>query len=74
MLVCHCRRVSDREIRACARTFGGSVRGVCRQSGAGTGCGGCVPLVKQLVREARASANAAPQPVSEPTACTGLLK
>ena len=75
MLVCHCQRVSDREIRACAGSTGVSLGAVCRQSGAGTGCGGCIPLVRQLVREAReAAAGAGPPHIQEPTASAGLLK
>jgi bacterioferritin-associated ferredoxin len=50
MLVCHCRKVFDREIRAVARETG-SLSGVCRRSGAGTCCGGCVPLVREIVSE-----------------------
>jgi bacterioferritin-associated ferredoxin len=50
MLVCHCHRVSDQEIRACARQRG-SLYGVCERLGAGTACGGCMPLVQALVAE-----------------------
>jgi bacterioferritin-associated ferredoxin len=48
MLVCHCRKVFDKEIRACAREAR-SLGGVCRRSGAGTCCGGCLPLIRDLV-------------------------
>ncbi len=51
MLVCHCRRVSDREIRAVVRQGSTSVRDVCKASGAGTCCGGCMPAVKNIVQE-----------------------
>lgn len=51
MIVCHCRVVSDREIRdaiAC-----GAV-GVCELAAAcetGTRCGGCLPAVRQLLAQ-----------------------
>lgn len=51
MLVCHCKRVSDRAIRAAVRDGAhcrGSVANLC---GAGTGCGGCLPLVERLINE-----------------------
>jgi bacterioferritin-associated ferredoxin len=54
MLVCHCRKVFDREIRAVAREMG-SLSGVCRRSGAGTCCGGCVPLVREIVTKETAA-------------------
>ena len=53
MLVCHCRGITDREIVRCVQ--GGTLRpcDVARNSGAGTGCGGCMPLVKSIVQKAR---------------------
>jgi len=51
MLVCHCRRVNDREIRQCVRDGCTSARTVSRICGAGSGCGGCMPLVKALVKD-----------------------
>ncbi len=50
MLVCHCKRVSDRTIRAAVEsgaTCRSSVGQVC---GAGTGCGGCVPEVERIIQ------------------------
>jgi len=62
MLVCHCKRVHCRVIRDCARSGAGSVDEVGRMCGAGTGCGGCKPLVEKLVeREAPAVAVAKQQ-------------
>lgn len=51
MLVCHCHRVNDHRIRQCVREGCPSPGSVARMCGAGTGCGGCAPLVKALVRE-----------------------
>ena len=53
MIVCHCHRVTDREIRACVRGGARSCEDVGDACGAGTGCGGCVPLVHDLVQESR---------------------
>lgn len=51
MLVCHCKRVSDRAIRAAVREGASCQQSVGEACGAGTGCGGCVPLVQRLIRE-----------------------
>ncbi len=53
MLVCHCKRVSDRAIRA-AIGSGARCRGtVGRACGAGTGCGGCLPAVDAILETER---------------------
>ena len=49
MLVCHCKRVSSRAIRECVQAGARDAATVSRACGAGTGCGGCRPLVEQLV-------------------------
>lgn len=49
MIVCHCRGVTDREIRRCVRAGEVTVCGVSRACGAATGCGGCKPLVGKIV-------------------------
>ncbi len=74
MLVCHCHRVSDREIRAHAREGRASVRSVCQISGAGTCCGGCMPLVKAIVRKESEQAAAAPPTISSRLSATGILR
>ena len=53
MLVCHCKQVSDRQIRDAVRA-GARTRGdVARACAAGTRCGGCGPAVEEIVsREA----------------------
>lgn len=49
MIVCHCRGVTDREIRRCVRAGETSVGAVSMACGAATGCGGCKPLVGKIV-------------------------
>lgn len=68
MLVCHCRKVFDRDIRAVARETR-SLAGVCRRSGAGTCCGGCVPLIRDLVVE---ETGADGEPAKVPSTGTGV--
>jgi bacterioferritin-associated ferredoxin len=53
MLVCHCKRVSDRTIRD-AIGAGARCRGtIGRACGAGTGCGGCLPAVDAILETER---------------------
>jgi bacterioferritin-associated ferredoxin len=49
MIVCHCYRVSDREIRSCVREGACSVGEVGSACDAGTGCGGCRPEIAAIV-------------------------
>ncbi len=51
MIVCHCRVVSDRDIRAAVDAGARTLAQLCRETGAGTECGGCVFTVKRLVCE-----------------------
>ncbi|MEM6959239.1 MAG: (2Fe-2S)-binding protein [Myxococcota bacterium] len=50
MLVCHCERVHCREIRKCVHEGAVSAEEVGERCGAGTGCGGCRPLVERLIQ------------------------
>lgn len=72
MLVCHCRGITDRQIRRLVRDGATSTREVARATGAGMRCGGCRSNVKQLVNDALANdahktAQAAPGEVLLPT-------
>jgi bacterioferritin-associated ferredoxin len=49
MIVCHCRGVTDRDIRRCVRSGEHTLGGVSEACGAATGCGGCRPLVSKIV-------------------------
>jgi NAD(P)H-nitrite reductase large subunit len=51
VLVCHCHRVNDARIDQVLSAGADSVRGVVRATRAGTGCGGCIPLLRQLCAE-----------------------
>lgn len=50
MIVCHCHRVSDRQIRSTVREGAVSVAEIGRRCGAGTGCGGCRPEVSAILQ------------------------
>lgn len=58
MLVCHCERVSDRTVRHLARSGAETVDQVGAMCRAGTGCGGCRPLVRAIVDEEHANSRA----------------
>ena len=53
MIVCHCHRVTDREIRACIQNGARTCEDVADACGASSGCGGCEPLVAELVSTER---------------------
>lgn len=59
MLVCHCRVVSDRHVDAVVSAGVRDVRGVVRATRAGTGCGGCLSLLRARIEEALAPSPAA---------------
>jgi bacterioferritin-associated ferredoxin len=51
VIVCHCRAVSDRAIRASIRSGANTVEAVCAATGASGCCGGCEPMVSDLLDE-----------------------
>ncbi len=51
MIVCHCRTVSDRTIRAAVRAGAMNEERVAEMCGAGTCCGGCRPVVAELISD-----------------------
>jgi bacterioferritin-associated ferredoxin len=52
MLVCHCRGVTDRQIRRLVKDGASSTREVARATGAGMRCGGCRSNVTKVVNAA----------------------
>jgi NAD(P)H-nitrite reductase large subunit len=53
LLVCHCNAVCDRTIRECIRGGARSVDDVARSCDAGGGCGGCRPVIEELLARER---------------------
>ena len=49
MIVCHCRAVNHREIEAAVDEGARSVPEVSAVCGAGTDCGGCLPVIADAV-------------------------
>ena len=49
MIVCHCKALSDRTIRDVIRRGAHSPREVALACHAGRRCGGCIPVVRELI-------------------------
>lgn len=56
MYVCLCAGVSDGEIKAAIRDGAETVDEVMYCTGAGTGCGSCVPTIEELIVETSGAA------------------
>ncbi|NRA32582.1 MAG: (2Fe-2S)-binding protein [Polyangiaceae bacterium] len=56
MIVCHCRAISDKTIRAHVRAGCDSRRSIASACGAGTDCGGCARTVSEVIVDESASA------------------
>lgn len=51
MYACLCRAVTDRSVREAVEAGASTVSAVRATCGAGTGCGGCLPSLRRLLRE-----------------------
>jgi len=60
MFVCHCRAVTDGEIREAIAAGACDLEEVGRSCGAGITCGGCCPLIQELLAERAQRAEPAP--------------
>ena len=49
MIVCHCKAISDRSIRQAVREGARSPRQVARACEAGRRCGGCHPVIREII-------------------------
>jgi bacterioferritin-associated ferredoxin len=49
MLVCHCKGLTDRDVRRTIEAGACTRRDVVRRCGAGSVCGGCRPLIDELL-------------------------
>jgi bacterioferritin-associated ferredoxin len=64
MIVCHCRAVSDRVIRAEIEQGAAVEDEIVKRCGAGGHCGGCLPALQRLLAQHdRRSAERAPAAV-----------
>ena len=57
MIVCICKKVSERRVLEAARNANGCVRQVCALTGACTDCGSCGSDVKEICRQAAGCSN-----------------
>ena len=55
MLICHCKGLTDRAVRRTVKGGACTVAEVTRSCGAGGVCGGCRPMIEEIVDEASAS-------------------
>lgn len=51
MVVCQCRRLSDRKVTKALRGGSTTVRELCQSTGAGQVCGGCIGSLKALIEQ-----------------------
>lgn len=51
MIVCHCQVVSDREVVGSIEDGARTLSQVCRSTGAGRDCGGCIFSLRRLLCE-----------------------
>ena len=72
MIVCHCKGISDRAIRAAIRGGARSRQQLGRTCEAGRCCGGCQPLIRQLI-ECESPASRSPASRSALLAMLGFL-
>jgi len=49
VIVCHCRAITDRDIRDSVRSGLTDLTAVAEATGAGSCCGGCLPSVDEVV-------------------------
>ena len=52
MLICHCRKVNDGVARAAIEAGATDLQGLAEICRAGSGCGGCHPMLEELLRGA----------------------
>jgi NAD(P)H-nitrite reductase large subunit len=64
VILCHCRAVSDGTVNAAIASGASTLAHVSAATGAGTGCGGCVPAIEVLLAEAALAITAPEQLVA----------
>ena len=52
-VVCGCFEVTEEEIRKAVRDGAHSMEAVGEKTNAGTGCGGCIPQIEEIIEEER---------------------
>jgi bacterioferritin-associated ferredoxin len=52
MYVCLCKGISERTVRACIRSGATTIREVGAACGAGTDCGSCRGMIREMIEDA----------------------
>jgi bacterioferritin-associated ferredoxin len=58
MLVCHCKGLTDRDVKGAIEAGACTRRDVARRCGAGSVCGGCRPLIDELLEAGEPTSSA----------------
>jgi len=61
MLICHCKGLRDRDVRCAVAQGARSAGQVLSACGAGSICGGCLPLIAEVIAEAQAGGQGGPE-------------
>jgi len=70
MYVCICNSVTDSAIRRAVADGVTSLAGLSRKTAAGTQCGTCIPMARQILDQALAEREAPPAPVELRVVCS----
>ena len=68
MIVCHCRALTDRDIRQAAAEGHDTPATLARACGAGACCGGCLEAVVEVLREGTQARTREHAPLDRPAA------
>ncbi|NRA02194.1 MAG: (2Fe-2S)-binding protein [Myxococcales bacterium] len=49
MIVCHCKRIRERQVRRSVRAGAVTLPALCRSTGAGKACGGCHRALREII-------------------------
>jgi bacterioferritin-associated ferredoxin len=66
LIVCHCHRATDREIRRAVREGASSLREVGAHCGAASACGGCAEAVLDIIATELGGATRAVETIRSP--------
>lgn len=72
MIVCLCRGISDRDIKRAMADGAKDLCEVMAASGAGTGCGSCLPQVERLLRTEKRALRVLPRWLTSTTTASDL--
>lgn len=74
MLICHCKGLRDRDVHRAVAQGARSAGQVLSACGAGSVCGGCLPLIAEVVAEAQGGPEAHASPFAPAAAGLSLVR